>query len=195
MSKKENPSFTVDGKQYEIKYTRALHLAFEQMQEDKRNDDNYQRETAEYARLKTEVEALQNRYFKARDAWFDNPTDKDLKAAYDALNAAYKAIYDEFVDYTVKHKNVGETDKYALDCIERLVIIALQQQYGMTEEKATETWEKYVDENGQDEAVKFIVCMGKVFFVSEDDDSVNPFVAKTLKAETERKKGLAKIGK
>lgn len=195
MSKKENPSFTVDGKQYEIRYNRALHLAFEQMQEEKRNDDNYQREAVEYARLKTEVEAVQNAYAKAKQAWFDNPTDKDLKAAQEALKAEYKEISDEFVEYGIKHKNVGETDKYVLDCMERLVIVALQQQYGMTEKQATEIWEAYVNENGQDEAVKFIVCMGKVFFVSEDDDSVNPFVAKTLKAETERKKGLAKIGK
>jgi hypothetical protein len=198
MSEKIKPSFTVDGKKYEFIYTRTLQLEFKRMTDEKKKDSQYQKEIAEYSMLQEQLETLQKRYLKARDEWLDNPIDEDKTAVYKALKEAYEEIHKEFVDYSTTHTAPTEADEFGLYMLGRLTLLALQEQYKLSEGEAEEVWNKFVADNGQQGSMEWLAYLGSVWLTNVDEDTENPFVQamreKTQQADN-RKAGLAKIKK
>lgn len=195
---KIKPSFNVNGKNYEFIFTRHLQLEYQKMADEKKNDSQYQKEIAEYTRLQEEFETLQKRYSTARSEFLDNPLDSDKKAVYNAIKEVYEASYKEFVEYTSTHNAPNEADKYVVDMLERLVLLALEEQYKLSSEEAEKVWCSFVDENGQNTAMEFLAYLGKVWLTDIDEDTENPFI-KAMRAKAEqadnRRAGLKKVGK
>lgn len=192
------PSFNVNGKNYEFIFTRYLQLEYQKMADEKKHDSQYQKEIAEYTRLQEEFETLQKRYSTARSEFLDNPLDSDKKAVYNAIKEVYEQSYKEFVEYTSTHNAPNEADKYVIDMLERLVLLALEEQYKLSSEEAEKVWCSFVDENGQNTATEFLAYLGKVWLTDIDEDTENPFIkAMRTKAEQadNRKAGLKKIVK
>lgn len=192
------PSFNVNGKNYEFIFTRYLQLEYQKIADEKKHDSQYQKEIAEYTRLQEEFETLQKRYSTARSEFLDNPLDSDKKAVYIAIKEVYEASYKEFVEYTSTHNAPNEADKYVVDMLEKLVLLALEEQYKLSGEEAEKVWCSFVDENGQNTAMEFLAYLGKVWLTDIDEDPENPFIkAMRTKAEQadNRKAGLSKIKK
>lgn len=199
MSQKIKPSFKVNGQNYEFIFTRHLQLEYQKMADEKKNDSQYQKEIAEYTALQEEFETVQKHYSKAREEWLADPTDKDKKAVKDELKIAYDEARKEFVEYTATHSAPSEADKYVLDMLEKLVILALQEKpNNLSAKEAEEVWCSFVDTNGQNTAMEFLAYLGKVWLTDIDEDTENPFIQqmreKAIQAEN-RKAGLAKIKK
>lgn len=186
MSKKINPSFTVDGKKYEFIYTRTLQVEYQNMVDEKKHDKEYQRDIAEFERLQHEYEKVHASYEKMQSAYFENPLDKDIKEAYLELKSADKQAFDELNEFGATHKAATEVNEYTLFMLGRLVLLALQEQYKLDEKQAEEVWNKFIAENGQMGSMEFLAYVGKAFFTDIDEDTENHFIrAMRNKAETE----------
>lgn len=198
MSQRIKPSFKVDGKNYEFIFTRYLQLEYQKMADEKKNDSQYQKEIAEYTRLQEEFETLQKRYSTARNEFLDNPIDENKKAVYNAIKEVYESVYKEFVEYTATHKAPTEADEYVLYMLGKLTLLALQEQYKLSEKEAEEVWNKFVEENGQQGSMEWLAYLGKVWLTDIDEDTENPFIQqmreKAQQADN-RKVGLNKIKK
>lgn len=198
MSQKIKPSFKVDGKNYEFVFTRHLQLEYQKMADEKKNDSQYQKEIAEYTALQEEFETVQKHYSKAREEWLANPTDKDKKAIKDELKIAYDEARKEFVEYTATHKAPTEADEYVLYMLGKLTLLALQEQYKLSEKEAEEIWNKFVEESGQQGSMEWLAYLGKVWLTDIDEDTENPFIQQMREKATQadnRKAGLNKIKK
>lgn len=198
MSQKIKPSFKVDGKNYEFIFTRHLQLEYQKLADEKKNDSQYQKEIAEYTRLQEEFETLQKRYSKAREEFLDNPIDENKKAVYNAIKEVYEQSYKEFVEYTATHKAPSEADEYVLYMLGKLALLALQEQYKLSEKEAEEVWNKFVEENGQQGSMEWLAYLGKVWLTDIDEDTENPFIKQMREKATQadnRRAGMAKIKK
>ena len=198
MSARIKPSFEVDGKHYEFIFTRALQVKYQEMTDEKRNDSQYQKEMAESVRLQEEYETLRDSYFAARKEWLASPNDEDKKAVFLALQEPYKEAYKEFTDYSNTHDAPKESDKYVLKMLGDLTLLALQQQYDLSSEKALEVWNKFVEEVGQQGAMEWLAYAGKVWLTVDEEESGNPFIQKmrekAIQADN-RRAGLSKVKK
>lgn len=198
MSQRIKPSFKVDGKNYEFIFTRHLQLEYQKMADEKKNDSQYQKEIAEYTRLQEELETVQKHYSKAREEWLATPIDKDKKAVKDELKVAYDEAYRDFVEYTATHKAPTEADEYVLYMLGKLTLLALQEQYKLSEKEAEEVWNKFVEESGQQGSMEWLAYLGKVWLTDIDEDTENPFIKQMREKATQadnRKAGLNKIKK
>ncbi len=197
MSAKIKPSFTADGKRYELIYTRALQCEYQRMTDEKKQDSAYQDEIAEYTRLQSVYEAVHEQFLKAQDAYFATPLDKEAKATYKEFKEADKEAFGEFSSYASAHPN-GDGSKFVLDCLEKLVIFALVEQHKLSDDDATAVWCKYVEENGQVGAMLFLSTLASAWFTDTSEDEDNPFIKAQMakvEATNNRRIGLRKINK
>lgn len=197
MSAKIKPSFKVDGKTYELTYTRALQCEYQRMTDEKKQDGAYQDEIAEYTRLQSVYEAVHEQFLKAQDAYFSTPLDKEAKATYKEFKEADKEAFTEFNGYASAHQN-GDGSKFVLDCLEQLVVSALVEQYELNEDDAKAIWCKYVTENGQVGAMLFLSTLGSAWFTDTSEDEDNLFIKAQMarvEAANNRRIGLNKINK
>lgn len=197
MSKKIKPSFSVDGKTYELIYTRALQCEYQRMTDEKKQDTAYQDEIAEYTRLQSVYETIHAEFIKSQTAYLSNPLDKETKEVYKELKDADKEAFGEFNGYASAHPN-GDGSKFVLDCLEKLVISALVEQHSLSGKGAEAVWCKYVEENGETGAMLFLSCVGAAWFTDTSEDECNPFIQAQMKridATNNRRIGLNKIGK
>lgn len=196
MSATNKPSFKVDGKTYELEYTRALQREYKRMTDEKKQDGAYQDEIAEYTRLQSVYEAVHEQFLKAQDAYFATPLDKDAKAIYKEFKQSDKEAFGEFNGYASAHPN-GDGSKFVLDCLKKLVIYALAEQHNLSEKDAEAVWCKYVEENGETGAMLFLSCVGAAWFTdtSEDDDPFIQAQIKRIDTENNRRIGLNKINR
>lgn len=197
MSEKNTVSFKVDGKEYKLVFNRAMQLKQQEMINEKKNDSQYQREVAEYTRLKTEYEEIHESYLEWRAKWRANPTDKEVKSAYLELKQADKEAFDEYNEYSATHTH-GDGSDYSLYMLGELTLLGLQTQYDLTEEQAKEVWNKFVAQEGQLKSMVWLSGLAEAFFGDIDEETENPTIRRMLqKAEqTEnRRVGLSKIKK
>lgn len=198
MSEKIKPSFKVNGKNYEFIFTRYLQLEYQKMVDEKKRDSKYQQEIAEYKRLQEDIETLKLAYDKARAEWIENPSDKEKLANYNAIKDVYVPIYKEFVEYTSTHDTPNEADAYVLKMLGDLTLLALQEQYKLSEDKALEVWNKFVEDSGQQGSMEWLAYLGKAWLTDIDEEPENPFIKamreKSLQANN-RRAGISKIKK
>lgn len=197
MSARIKPSFTVDGKRYEFFYSKSMQCEYQRRVDEKKQDKQYQAEVAEYTRLQDVYEKVHAKYAATMDAYLDNPTDKDLKTAYNELKAIDKEAFDEFNAFAAEHPNADGRD-FVMDALEKLILYALQEQYKLSADEAKNVWCNYVTENGETSAMLWLSCMGNAFFTDVDEDTENPFVAAQMakiEQSNNRRIGLMKVKK
>lgn len=175
MSAKIKPSFTADGKRYELTYTRALQCEYQKITDEKKKDKEYQRNIAEYARLQSKYERLHEAYLQAESEFFDDPRNEKLRENYSCLESMEKRAFDEFSSYAGEHED-GDGREFVLCAIGKLVLLALQEQYKLDEKESKAIWNKYKEENGDMGAMLFLSCVGAAWFTDTSEDNDNPFI-------------------
>lgn len=197
MSKKTKPSFKVDGKTYELEYTRTLQREYKRMTDEKKQDKEYQRNIAEYYLLQSQYEQIQAQYEKASEEFFADILDEGKERAYNKLAELNKAAFDKFNAFASEH-NDGDGTPFTIDCLERLVILALKEQHNLSTKDAESVWCKYVTQNGQTGAILFLSVVGSAWFTDTNNGNDRPFVKaqiEKIEAANNRKIGLRKINK
>ena len=197
MSATNKPSFKVDGKTYELEYTRALQREYKRMTDEKKQDKEYQRNIAEYYLLQSQYEKIHAQYEKAAEEFFADVLNEDKERAYNKLAELNKAAFDKFNTFASEH-NDGDGTPFTIDCLERLVILALKEQYNLSTKDAEAVWCKYVTKNGEKDAILFLSFVGSAWFTDTNNGKDSPFVKSKMakvEAASNRRIGLQKINK
>jgi hypothetical protein len=194
MSKKNIPSFEVNGNTYEIKRNRYLQAELNEMQNDIAMTDEEQVAYAKEQEFDARLEKLRERK-------------EELCAKYlETFDEADEAIYrkaceafDRLIDEAGRMESIsGKQRKKMIDLGEKLIIKALQIDNNgntiRTQDEAKNIWESFVEENGQVITIQFIVFAIN-YIMGGDEDIENPFITQA-KAKAEQranmKKGIAK---
>ena len=192
------PSFVVEGKTYEIKRTRYLECQYEQISEQNAFTDEQQALLAKGTKLRMEYEELAEQFRPIKEKHFANMRDKELTAEYKAFKEELDELYKELTDFEIANKSVSMSalQKVAVDKAEKLLILALCEQYDLDEKKASEVWCKHVDEIGVATAGEWVMFMLDALF--NEEETTDPFLKQArAKAEmkAEQRKGLLKVVK
>lgn len=192
------PSFVVDGKKYEIKRTRWLECKYEELSNESTFTDEQQALLAKGTKLRTEYEELAEQFRPIKEQHFADMRNKDLTAEYKAFKEELDELYTELTTFEITHKDVSMSalQKAAGDKAERLLIMALCEQYKLDESSAKEVWCKHVDEIGVSAAGEWVMYMLDTLFNEEETN--DPFLKQArAKAEqrAEQRRGLSKVKK
>ena len=190
MSKKNIPSFEVNGKTYEIKRTRYLQAEFDEMKGDLEMTDEEQVAYAKEQEFDSRLEKLRERKDELYAKYLETFDEADEEMYRKACVA-----FDRLIDEAGRMESVsGKQRKKMLDLGEALIIKALQiDKEGKeirTYEEAKAIWESFVEENGQVVAIQFVVYFTN-YLTGGDEDIENPFIAQA-KAKAEQKANMKK---
>lgn len=188
------PYFEVKGKKYEIKRTRYLLAEFDRLREETELSEEDNINVGKAQSLIEDVQKYAEK-LKEREEIFFETYDTEDERKYLKVKELYENALAELTKLEAKTKSITKARKLSYNNLEKIVIIALQEQYGMSDKEAKETWETFVDENGNDTAVDWLGEMNRRLF-GQDEEEENPFVAQSrAKAEQamQRKQGLKKI--
>lgn len=198
-----NPFFEVEGKRYEIKRTRFLESEYEKITNQTSLSEQDERLYAEYIKLETECAEIGERYKNAREDYFNDITNDEKKKKYEAFKTLSDEKYNEVIEFGFKHKDFStkKLEDKALENGIKLFVIALQEQYKISELDSKNIWEKfkeYLLENfGINSPREWILHMVNTLFEVEEENE-DPFL-KQAKAKAmqkaEQRKGLSKMKK
>lgn len=174
------PIFTVNGKDYEIKRTRALMVEFQKLSKQNRlaeeDANNYLEIQNTFNELQEELELVGEKMKEAREEYLDDPTNADKKAKFNALKQLYKETQEPLINANSKEMDfLNKSTKILLDNYEKAIIFAISEQHNMSKSSAEELWAEFVDEVGTAEASQWIYAIGDTLFNQEANE--NDFLA------------------
>ena len=183
------PVFTVNGKDYELKRTRALLVEFQKITEKNKmseEDANKYLEIREtFDEMEREIEQISEKLAEARNEFYNDPTNADKKAKFEALKKLLKEVQKPLTDgKSVEMQYLNKMTKIMLDNYEKAIIFAISEQHNMSMTSAEKTWQEFVDEVGVAEASQWVYAIGDTLFNTEAED--NNFLAKK-RAQKEQK--------
>ena len=175
------PVFTVNGKDYEIKRTRALLVEFQKLSKQNKlaeeDANNYLEIQNTFNELQEELELVGEKIKIAREEYLDDPTNADKKAKFNALKQLYKETQEPLLNANSKEMDfLNKSTKILLDNYEKAIIFAISEQYNMSKSSAEELWGEFVDEVGTVEASQWIYAIGDTLFNQEANE--NDFLAR-----------------
>lgn len=183
------PVFTVNGKDYELKRTRALLVEFQKITEKNKmseEDANKYLEIREtFDEMEKEIEQLNEKLAAARSEFYNDPTNSDKKAKFEALKKLLKEAQKPLIDgKSEEMQYLNKMTKIMLDNYEKAIIFAISEQHDMSMTNAEKIWQEFVDEVGVAEASQWVYAIGDTLFNTEAED--NNFLAKK-RAQQEQK--------
>lgn len=174
------PYFEVGGKRYELKRTRALLVKFQQICKANKMDDEeagkFLQVRDKFERMEKEINLLNEKIEVARNEYYDDPTNADKAAKYQALNKILEETQRPLLDG--KSTEMAYLDKVAksmLDNYEIAIVYAISEQYDMSEENAKKVWSAFVEEIGESAAGEWVYAIGDTLFNTEAEE--NDFLA------------------
>ena len=196
---KINPYFEVKGTKYEIKRTRYLESEYDKITSESKLSDEQQSDFVDYAKLESEYTEILEKYSEAKDDYFDDVLNEEKEKKYLAFKKLSDSKYNEMKEFEMTHKNISLKDmrELAYENGIKLLYVALQEQYQLSQEQAKMVWEDFVDHFGKQTSMEWILVMTQSLF-ERDEEEENPFL-KQAKAKAmqkaEQRKGLSKIKK
>lgn len=196
---KINPYFEVKGKTYEIKRTRYLETEYDRITTSSKLSAEQESLFADYIKLESEYNEIIEKFKNAKDDYFANVLDKDKKEIYLAFKELSDEKYKEIKDFNVNNPDfsLNKIQKMAYENGVKLLYVALQDQYSLSEEQAKLVWGDFVEHFGNQVAMEWILMMVQTLFEKDEEDD-DPFL-KQAKAKAiqrmEHRKGLSKIKK
>lgn len=196
---KINPYFEVKGKTYEIKRTRYLETEYDRITTSSKLSAEQESLFADYIKLESEYNEIIEKFKNAKDDYFANVLDKDKKEIYLAFKELSDEKYKEIKDFNVNNPDfsLNKIQKMAYENGVKLLYVALQDQYSLSEEQAKLVWGDFVEHFGNQVAMEWILLMVQTLFEKDEEDD-DPFL-KQAKAKAiqrmEHRKGLSKIKK
>lgn len=189
----------VNGTTYNLVFSRTLQLEYNKYMDEKRNDAEYQKEVAESERLKQRYETIHEQFLNSESEYFKDVLNEDNEKKYQKLEQLDTKAHTEYADYIATHNSTIKTVEYITYVMGKLVLLGLQTQHKLSDEKAEELWNGYVAEVGDFKATKFLVYMASAWVGdSGEEEESDPFI-KAMEAKAERannrRQGLAKIKK
>lgn len=195
---KINPYFEVKGKTYEIKRTRFLESEYDKITSQSKLSVEQESDFSDYIKLESEYAELIEKFKNAKDEYFDDVLNEEKEKKYLAFEKLSNRKYQEIRDFNLNHSSFSLKDIQDLAYSNglKLLYVALQEQYSLSEEQSRLVWDDFVEHFGTPIATEWILEMVKTLF--EKDEEENPFL-KQAKAKAvqqmEHRNGLRKIKK
>lgn len=183
------PVFTVNGKDYELKRTRALMVEFQKISESNKlseeDANKYLSIKDTFDEMEKELSLLSEKLDNARNAYYDDPTNADKKAKFEALKKLVKETQKPLVDgKSEEMQYLNKMTKIMLDNYEKAIIFAISEQYDMSMTNAEKLWGEFVDEVGIANASQWVYAIGDTLFNQEANE--NDFLAKKRVQQQQR---------
>lgn len=183
------PVFTVNGKDYELKRTRALMVEFQKISESNKlseeDANRYLSVKDTFDEMEKELSLLSEKLDNARNAYYDDPTNADKKAKFEALKKLVKETQKPLVDgKSEEMQYLNKMTKIMLDNYEKAIIFAISEQYDMSMTNAEKLWGEFVDEVGIANASQWVYAIGDTLFNQEANE--NDFLAKKRVQQQQR---------
>lgn len=183
------PVFTVNGKDYELKRTRALMVEFQKISENNKlgeeDANKYLSIRDTFDEMEKELSLLSEKLDNARNAYYDDPTNADKKAKFEALKKLVKETQKPLVDgKSEEMQYLNKMTKIMLDNYEKAIIFAISEQYDMSMTNAEKLWGEFVDEVGIANASQWVYAIGDTLFNQEANE--NDFLAKKRVQQQQR---------
>lgn len=183
------PVFTVNGKDYELKRTRALMVEFQKISESNKlseeDANKYLSVKDTFDEMEKELSLLSEKLDNARNAYYDDPTNADKKAKFEALKKLVKETQKPLVDgKSEEMQYLNKMTKIMLDNYEKAIIFAISEQYDMSMTNAEKLWGEFVDEVGIANASQWVYAIGDTLFNQEANE--NDFLAKKRVQQQQR---------
>lgn len=198
MSNELKPFFELNGKTYEFEKTRYLITKYEELVKEATPPETENSDNAKNAlifqRLVDEVRENAKLLADAKEAFHKDPLDEVAKKTYKVYKQEYDEAFAEFAAFQTSNKSVSTALNTSLGIWEKLLIEAIAEQYQMDKVKAKETWEAYVDEIGQKQAVEWLVAFNQTLF--EKEEKTDPFLARareTQALKAQQKSSLKRV--
>ena len=194
-----NPSFKVEGKEYEIIRTRALECEYEKIREKNKLTDEQVSLSNDYAKLVLEFEEIAERFRQAKEEYYEDVLNNDKKAKFKAFKELSDEKFEEIKNFEINNKSfsMNELQKMAYKNGVELLVFGLVEQCNLTREDAISVWDKFVEYFGVDYSKDWIAAMVQVLFEREEEDE-DPFMKQAkakAKQKMEQRKGLSKVKK
>lgn len=197
MSNRLKPYLIADGKTYEITKTRSLIKKYEEIMAEMKPSDEKAEDISKnvliFQRLTVQVQELAKRLESAKEEFYNNPTDADLRNAYKVFKEEYNEAFDEMVTFESKNKSASESMTLALRVWEKLLIESLVEQHGLTQKEATEIWENHVDEIGDEQASEWLFAFYSTLF--EKEEKTDPFLEKAREKQMQKAQQKSSLNK
>lgn len=195
---KINPYFEVKGITYEIRRTRYLESEYDKITSQSKLSVEQESDFADYIKIESEYNELIEKFRVAKDEYFEDVLNEEKEKRYLAFEKLSNKKYQEIKDFNLNHPNFSLKDiqDLAYNNGVKLLFVALQEQYSLSEQQARIVWDDFVEHFGTPIATEWILEMVKTLF--EKDEEENPFL-KQAKAKAiqqmEHRNGLRKIKK
>ena len=183
------PVFTANGKDYELKRTRALMVEFQKISENNKLDEedanNYLKIKNTFDEMEKELSLLNEKLDVARNDYYNDPTNADKKAKFEALKKLVKETEKPLIDgKSEEMQYLNKMTKIMLDNYEKAIVFAISEQYDMSMTNAEKLWQEFVDEVGVATASQWVYAIGDTLFNQEANE--NDFLAKKRAQQQQR---------
>lgn len=183
------PVFTVNGKNYELKRTRALMVEFQKISNNNKMSDEDANKYLEiretFEEMENDLSLLNDRLEKARIDYFDDPTNDEKKSKFEALKKLVKETQKPLVNgKSEEMQYLNKITKITLDNYEQAIIFAISEQHNMSLSSAKELWAEFVDEIGMSNASQWVFAIGDTLFNQEASE--NDFLSKKRVQQQQR---------
>lgn len=192
------PIFSVNGKDYELKKTRALMVEWQRINKENHLDEESSNKILEVQEnlkeTQKEIESLVERVETARNEYYDEPTNKDKKDKFNALKELLKEAKKPLTNAKSEEMELANKSmKILLDNYEKAIIFAISEQYDMSMSNAEKVWQDFVEEIGLAKASQWVYEIGDTLFNEEENG--NDFLAKKRAMEQQRQVARSQIRK
>lgn len=185
------PFFEVEGKKFEIKPTRYLWAELDKLTRENSISDEEKKAAILLKEDADSFQKIKSKYEEAEAAYFEDPIDSSKEALYEKYKAIYEKRREQFYDKVIVDKSIEKMNKSSVDNLESVLILALKEQYSLSEKEARSAWESHVDKIGTQTASKWLIAMGNCLFAEKEEE--NSFLEKMRQKETEKKNLLAAL--
>jgi type IV secretory pathway TrbF-like protein len=184
------PFFDYNGTRYEIKPTRHLLAEYDRLgetvnlsQEDKANGVKAQMLLEKVQKFATKLAEVEKRFF-------EDMSNEALEKEYTTCDKLYQKAVNELANLEAEFGSTQKLQKAGIDLLEQLVIVALKEQYSMSDKVAKETWCGYVDEIGKTTASEWLGAMAQVILQRESQEEAkdNDFLSLIRTQNSKKKK-------
>lgn len=184
---KLTPYFELDGNRYEFKTTRWLIAEYRRLNEESAMSDEDRESAITASNLVADVKKFAEKESEWWDIFCENPTQEN-KTTYLMFKEMSDSAIAKYNAFIAKNNALQVATKRSIDILERVAIKALAEQYfGMNENIAKQTWEKYVDSvDNQSTITEWLQAMAECLFGTDDEEEDTGFLAQKRKLDLER---------
>lgn len=188
------PYFEVSGKRYEVMITRTVQAEYDKLSRESVASKE-EKQSAAIAQIKVEeFRDVATRYKEAKEAYFEDITNADKKAKYQAYKELYEQAAEDFAKDQIGNESIARIEEIGIEILRKIAILGLTEKYeNMNREQAEEIWKSFEEERGKAYITEWLMALSSCIY-AEDEGEENSFLTQ-MRARANQKAEYRKKGK